>query len=150
MANRNLIAGCVLMAFSLTYAVLTAGLPERSLPNTPGPAFFPWFVTTGLLILSVALLIQGQRVARNAAEQPAPLNITAAGWIALGAFSVYLVLVPFLGLLTASVPFFGALTILYGQRNRLLVIVSAIAVPVFVFVVFRYGFQMLLPRGLWL
>ena len=150
MANRNLIAGCVLMAFSLTYAVLTAGLPERSLPNTPGPAFFPWFVTTGLLILSVALLIQGQRVAKSSSEQPSPSNITFTGWIALGAFLVYLVLVPFLGFLTASVPFFAALTALYGQRNRLLVVVSAIAVPVLVFVVFRYGFQMLLPRGLWL
>ena len=150
MANRNLVAGCVLMAFSLTYAVLTAGLPERSLPNTPGPAFFPWFVTTGLLILSVALLIQGQRASRSNSERPAPSHITSTGWIALGAFVVYLLLVPLLGFLTASIPFFAVLTALYGQRNRLLVAVSAIAVPVLVYVVFRYGFQMLLPRGLWL
>lgn len=138
------------MAFSLTYAVLTAGLPERSLPNTPGPAFFPWFVTTGLLVLSVALLIQGQRVPKRTSEQPAPSHITLTGWIALGAFVVYLMLVPLLGFLTASVPFFGVLTALYGQRNRLLVVVTAVAVPALVYVVFRYGFQMLLPRGLWL
>ena len=150
MANRNPIAGSVLQAFSLTYAVLTAGLPERSLPNTPGPAFFPWFVTTGLMILSIALLIQGQRVSDKDSKRPTPPRITQTGWIALGAFVIYLALVPLLGFLTASIPFFAVLTALYGQRNRLLVVVSAIAVPVLVFVVFRYGFQMLLPRGLWL
>ncbi len=150
MANRNLIAGCVLLAFSLVYAVLTAGLPERSLPNTPGPAFFPWFVSTGLLILSVALLIQRPRAPGGDAQQSAPPRITTAGWLGLGAFLVYLVLVPIVGFLTASIPFFAVLTALYGQRNRLLIMVLAVAVPVLVYVLFRYGFQMLLPRGLWL
>ena len=102
------------------------------------------------MILSAALLIQGQRASKRNSERPAPSQISRTGWIALGAFLVYLVLVPLLGFLTASVPFFAVLTTLYGQRNRVLIVVSAIAVPVIVFVVFRYGFQMLLPRGLWL
>ncbi len=89
-------------------------------------------------------------MSKSNSEQPAASHITSTGWIALGAFVVYLLLVPLLGFLTASIPFFAVLTSLYGQRNHLLVAVSAIAVPVVVFVVFRYGFQMLLPRGLWL
>ena len=55
MAGRNLLAGCGLLAFSLAYGVLTTGLPDRTLPNTPGPAFFPWFITGSLVILSAAL-----------------------------------------------------------------------------------------------
>lgn len=149
MARRNLVAACVLLAFSLVYGVLTVGLPERSLPNTPGPAFFPWLITGVLIVLSMALLVQSLRGLGDT-ERLAPLLISRRGWMALGAFVVYLPLVPVLGFLTASVPFFATLTLLYGQRNRLFVVVTAVVVPVLVFVVFRYGFQMLLPRGLWL
>jgi len=139
----------MLQAFSLIYGVLTVGLPERSLPNTPGPAFFPWLITGGLLILSAALLTQSLRASGYTA-QATPSQVTRRGWIALVAFASYLALLPALGFLTASVPFFAVLTLLYGQRNRLLVVLTAVVVPVVVFVVFRYGFQMLLPRGLWL
>lgn len=149
MARRNLIAACVLLAFSLIYGVLTAGLPERTLPNTPGPAFLPWFITGGLVVLSAALLIQALRGPGDTARA-APSPIPSRGWLALGVFVVYLALVPWLGFLTASVPFFAVLTLLYGQRKPWLVALTAVMVPVLLFVLFRYGFQMLLPRGLWL
>lgn len=149
MARRNLIAGCVLLVCSLAYGFLTTQLPDRGLPNTPGPAFFPWLISGGLTILSVALLVQSLR-GRSVPAQAAPSPVTLRGWIALGVFVVYLSVLPALGFLTASVPFFAVLTLLYGQHNRVLVVLTAVAVPVLLFVVFRYGFQMLLPRGLWL
>jgi putative tricarboxylic transport membrane protein len=168
MAQRNLIAGCVLLTCSLAYGFLTIQLPDRGLPNTPGPAFFPWLITglltilsaallvqglrghTGLLtILSAALLVQGLRGQVRSA-QAVPSLVTPRGWLALGVFVVYLFLLPMLGFVTASIPFFAVLTLLYGQQNRVLVVLTAVAVPVLLFVVFRYGFQMLLPRGVWL
>ena len=149
MARRNLIAGCGMLALSLIYGVLTASLPERSLPNTPGPAFFPWFIAAALGILSIALLAQGLRGSESTTGV-GPKSVTGRGWIGLGAFVVYLTLVPALGFLTASIPFFAVLTALYGQRNRLLVALTAVVVPALVYVVFRHGFQMLLPQGLWL
>ncbi len=148
MARRNLIAGCVLLAFSLVYGVLTTQLPDRGLPNTPGPAFFPWLISGVLTLLSLALLVQGLSGQRMSV-QTAPSLVTPRGWLALGVFVVYLLVLPTLGFLTASVPFFAVLTLLYGQHNRLLVVLTAVAVPVLLFVVFRYGFQMLLPRGIW-
>jgi putative tricarboxylic transport membrane protein len=149
MARRNIIAGCVLLIFSLVYGLLTIQLPDRGLPNTPGPAFFPWLITSGLTILSAALLVKGLRGERGPG-QAAPSLVTPRGWLALGIFVVYLAVLPTVGFVTASVPFFAVLTLLYGQQNRLLIVLTAIAVPVLLFVVFRYGFQMLLPRGVWL
>jgi putative tricarboxylic transport membrane protein len=149
MAQRNLIAGCVLLTCSLAYGFLTIQLPDRGLPNTPGPAFFPWLITGLLTILSAALLVQGLR-GHGGSAQAAPSPVTPRGWLALGVFVVYLFLLPMLGFVTASIPFFAVLTLLYGQQNRVLVVLTAVAVPVLLFVVFRYGFQMLLPRGVWL
>lgn len=149
MALRNLIAGSVLLICSLIYGLLTTQLPDRALPNTPGPAFFPWLITGGLTILSAALLLQGLR-GQGGSAQAAPAPVTARGWLALGVFVVYLLVLPTLGFVIASIPFFAVLTVLYGQQNRVLVIITAVAVPALLFVVFRYGFQMLLPRGTWL
>ena len=149
MVQRNLIAGCVLLTCSLAYGFLTIQLPDRGLPNTPGPAFFPWLITGLLTILSAALLVQGLR-GQGGSAQAAPSPVAPRGWLALGVFVVYLFLLPMLGFVTASIPFFAVLTLLYGQQNGVLVVLTAVAVPVLLFVVFRYGFQMLLPRGVWL
>ncbi|MDH3420382.1 MAG: tripartite tricarboxylate transporter TctB family protein [Gammaproteobacteria bacterium] len=149
MARRNIIAGCVLLICSLAYGFLTIQLPDRGLPNTPGPAFFPWLIAGGLTLLSATLLVKGLRGVHGPG-QAAPSPVSSRGWLALGVFAVYLLLLPTLGFVTASIPFFAVLTLLYGQQNRLLVVLTAVAVPVLLFVVFRYGFQMLLPRGVWL
>jgi putative tricarboxylic transport membrane protein len=147
MARRNVIAACVLLTITLLYGVLTAGLPARSLPNTPGPAFFPWLITAALATLSTALLVRGLRGSREPGRS-VPSPVTPRGWLALAAFLIYVALLPVLGFLIASVPFFAALMFLYGEHRRLHIALTAMLVPTLVFVVFRYAFQMLLPPGL--
>ena len=61
MGRRNVIAALVLLVLGATYAVLTTQLPDRTIPNTPGPSFFPWVVTGSLLVLAAGLLVQGIR-----------------------------------------------------------------------------------------
>lgn len=148
MARRNILAAALLLTFSLAYGLLTIELPDRGLPNTPGPAFFPWLITAGMTILSVALLVRGVRELGASAQAPTS-PIALRGWLALAIFLTYLTLLPALGFLTASIPFFAALTLLYGERNPLLVVLTAAGVPALLFVGFRYGFQMLLPQGVW-
>ena len=65
MRRRNIIAAAVLIALSIGYGILTAHLPERSLPHTPGPPFFPWIATAVLLALSLCLLAGGMVVRRK-------------------------------------------------------------------------------------
>jgi len=149
MARRNILAGALLLALGLGYAILTAGLPDRSLPDTPGPAFLPWLITAGWLVLSTALLVRGLIDARGESTHGSGYRVPARGWAALAGFVAYLVLLPMLGFVASSVAFFAGLMWLYGERNRILIVVTAILVPVALFYLFTAGFQILLPRGPW-
>jgi hypothetical protein len=148
MATRNLIAAIGLIALALWYGVLASGLPERGIPNTPGPSFFPWIITASLAILATALLVQGLRAARRSDALIAPGRPVVLGAVALTAFVIYLALLSVLGFLIASVPFFAGLMALYGERRPVWLVVGSVACPAALFVLFRHLFQIPLPRGL--
>ncbi len=149
LARRDVIAGAVLLVIGVIYGVMTASLPNRSLPNTPGPAFFPWLITGGLILLSVALLA---RALRDSGDKPAHASLdrdAVRRLLALIWFVAYLVLLPYAGFVPASVPFFAGLMWLYGERNRVTLVLAASIIPVSLFYIFRLGFQILLPAGVW-
>lgn len=149
MGRRNIIAAIVLLGIGVWYGVLTAALPERTLPNTPGPSFFPWLITGFLMLLSAALLVQG--IGRLKTEETTPPSATGSRRrvFALLWFAVYLAALPYAGFWPASIPFFAGLMVLYGARSRLVVVAVAVVVPLLLFFLFRYGFQIFLPRGVW-
>ncbi len=150
MRRRNIIAAVVLLALGLGYGFLTTGLPLRTLPNTPDPSFFPWINTAVLLALAAALLVQGlfftAEGGAEAARTPARRHLPVL-WV-LAAFVAYLLALPPLGFVVATVPFFAVLMVAYGERRALWLAAGALGVPILLFVVFRYGFGVLLPRGL--
>jgi len=150
MRGRNIAAAVGLIVFGLVYGTLSWWLPERSLPNTPGPSFFPLVVTAVLLALSAALLLQGLALPREAAAPAAAARKTDthAALLALGALLAYAVLLPTLGFVLATVPFFAVLMVLYGERRPLAVLVGAIVVTAALYGIFRHGFGVFLPRGL--
>ena len=141
MAWRNIVAATALLAFSAWYAWLANGLPERSLPNTPGPSFFPLVVITLVAVLSAALLVKG------IADSARPGAVSPLAPLAVGSFFVYLALLPVAGFVIASVAFFAALMFLYGSRRPLHIAAASLVAPAVLFVLFRYGFQIVLPRG---
>ena len=191
MGHRNLAAGVVLLAVGIGYGLATGQLPERTLPGTPGSAFFPWLIAFTLIGLSAALTVTGliairrrgagrvqdatrsvdatsgrdpvrgrnadrgldadlgQDAARGRGEDSSGYRLPRQGWLALGGFAVYLLLLPWAGFVLASVPFCGALAALYGERRPIVVVAAAVLIPLVLFVVFSMGFQMLLPRGAW-
>lgn len=141
----------VLLAFALVYGALTTQLPVRSLPDTPGPPFFPWINTAILLALSLGLLAQG--IWAKESDDGAPEGAQGDGtkrwpavW-ALGAFLAYLLALPGLGFLLATIPFFAALMILFGEKRWLWVAIGSIGMSVALYVLFRHGFGVFLPRG---
>ena len=148
MARRNIIAALVLIAVGAWYAFLTAGLPERTLPNTPGPSFFPGLIAGALLVLSACLLGQGMVMRRAGAagragdRRPSVYRAGALVW-----FAAYLAALPHLGFVVASVPFFAGLMLLYGGRGLAWLAGGSIGVPVVLFYLFREAFQILLPQG---
>ncbi len=147
MGRRNVIAALVLLALGAAYAVLTAGLPARTIPNTPGPSFFPWVVTGSLLLLALGLLVQGVRQWPDGPDSQAPESGAARRFVGLAWFAIYLAALPSLGFLLATIPFFAGLMVLYGGARATWLAVASVAMPVFLFYVFRDGFQILLPLG---
>jgi len=152
MRRRNIIAAVALIVLSLGYGALTTQLPIRSLPDTPGPPFFPWVNTVVLLALSLGLLVQGLR--GTAADDSGP-PVTSSNAVqrrlaiwALGAFVAYLVVLPGLGFLLATAPFFAVLMVLFGEKRWLWVVLGSIGMTTFLYVLFRHGFAVFLPRGI--
>ena len=146
MRRKNIIAGVVLIFISLWYGYLTSELPVRTLPNTPDPSFFPWINTIILLVLSVSLLIQGLFFTEQGEKKVDPI---AARLVAtsLGLFCIYLLILPSLGFVVASIPFFAGMMVLFEERRPVWVASSSVAVTVLLFSAFRYGFGVLLPLG---
>ncbi len=147
--RRDAVGGAIPLVIGVTYGLLTVALPNRSLPNTPGPAFFPWLITAGLIVLSVALLVQSVVRDGGASRRATSDRFASKSLLAIILFFVYLIVLPYAGFLAASVPFFAALMWLYGERNRLVLALASIVIPVGLFYIFRLGFQILLPTGVW-
>lgn len=152
MRRRNIAAAVGLIVFGLVYGFLAWRLPVRSLPNTPGPSFFPLVVTVVILALSAALLIQGLAMER---DPPASLRDKAAGTgdgrpagLLLVLTLAYIALLPLLGFILATIPFFAVLMVLFGERRPLLVAIGALAMTAVLYGIFRYGLDVFLPRGL--
>jgi len=147
MRRKNSIAAIVLIVFAASYGVLTAGLPVRTLPNTPDPSFFPWINMATILILSVWLLVRSLRRPKETAldTDTAERNriITA-----MSVFVIYLAAMPTLGFILATLPFFAAMMVLFGERRPIYVGTGTIAVTAALYLLFRHGFGVFLPRGL--
>ena len=147
MRRKNIIAAVVLIVCAILYGVLTANLPTRTLPNTPDPSFFPWINTAIILVLSVWLLV---RDLRRPAPRPTPTGTgqnRRAVW-ALAAFVGYLAVMPGLGFILATAPFFAVMMVLFGERRPIWVGGGAVGTTVLLYALFRYGFGVILPRGL--
>ena len=149
MGHRNLAAGVVLLAVGIGYGFAAGQLPDRTLPDTPGPAFFPWLIAFGLIALSAALTVRGLIAVRGGGKDFSGYRLPGRGWLALGGFAAFLLLLPYAGFVLASVPFCGALTVLFGERRPVIALAAAVLIPLMLYIVFSTGFQVLLPRGAW-
>ncbi len=90
-------------------------------------------------------------MAKTGTTDGPPATATAAqrwqtGWM-LGAFVVYLLLLPGFGFVLATVPFFAALMLLFGEWRWLRVGLGSVAMTAFLYILFRHGFNVFLPRG---
>ena len=149
MARKNIIAGMALIMFGVWYAYLIGDLPERSImPNTPGPSFFPIIIVSAILMLSAALFISGVRENHGAEKTVRDQTSHRLAVLAIGAFVVFLALLPYAGFIIASCLFFAVLMYLYGSRNWIMIIASSVIIPVTLYLLFRHGFQIILPRGI--
>jgi hypothetical protein len=147
MALKNIVAAGVLLVLGAAYGSLALLLPVRDLPNLPGPSFFPLLIAALVVGLSLALLWQGVQGLRGGAVRPDLGDVDRKPAVMLAAFAAYLAALPLAGFLVASIPFAALLIRLFGGRNRLLLAAVSIGLPIFLFVLFREVFGIILPTG---
>jgi len=155
MGRRNIIAGVVLIIISLTFGYLTSQLPHRIVGGDPGIAFFPWLITLSVLILSIAMTVQGWLSIRqgegadpSAPHDASPWRLPPTRVIAMIVlYIVFIALLPYLGFLVASVPFFTILMFLYGGRHKVLLILAGPCIPIAIYYLFRHVFLIPLPQA---
>ncbi len=147
MGRKHTTAALILILFGVAYGYQTMLLPVRTLPHTPSPSFFPWLLTVALLTLATALLVQGLKDTVPGVwwvETPAALIKPGTGLLL---FIAYVIALPTLGFVAASIPFFAGMMCLAGERRLLWVLVPSIAIPIVLFGMFRYLFRILLPQA---
>ena len=146
MKQRNIIAAVFLVVIGLGYAYMTANLETREIKDFSEPSFFPWIITTIFLVLSVSLLAQGLLSEHNGADSSL-WDSPGRAVFALISFLIYLLVLPVLGFLVPSIPFFGLLMWLYGERRIPFIVIGAVGIPVMLFFLFRNIFRIILPSG---
>jgi len=147
MGQKNIIAGVVLILISLTFMYLTSQLPNRIVGGDPGIAFFPWIITLSVLVLSIAMTIQGWLSIRQGEAattwQAPPTRVI----VMVGLYIIFIALLPYLGFLIASIPFFTILMFLYGGRHKLLLTLAGPCIPISIYFLFRHVFLIPLPNA---
>jgi putative tricarboxylic transport membrane protein len=114
----------------------------------PKPGFFPFYVSLFIIVASIYNLVQAW---------------VPAGGIKAGLFSsweqlrrvmsvvvpttIYVALVPFLGMYVSSMLLIGVFMMWLGQYSAAKTLPIAIGVPVLVYIVFERYFQIPLPKG---
>jgi putative tricarboxylic transport membrane protein len=152
MRRKNIIAAVVIILLTIIYATMTSQLPTRSLPDTPGPTFFPWVNTFLLLVLSVSLLIKSISTNKNIEpnkENKKTSSKTKPTTLAFIVFIFYLVLLPILGFIIATIPFFAMMMVLFSEKRVLHIVVASVSFTTFFYILFRHGFNIFLPIGEW-
>ncbi len=149
MPLKNLVISLVMGVIGGAYLYLSLQLPERSIQNVPGPSFFPLIISGTILVLAAAMLVKSLFGLRGKKLMPR-LTFPGLTLAVLGWFALYLAVLPYAGFLIASVPFFAGLMFLCDRPRLVPIVVASILVPVFLFYLFRNGFSILLPAGLWM
>ena len=141
LATTLLLAGIGLlsMTFSPAFDVPTFG-------GDVGPAFAP----RGYLVVWIGLAAITLYQARNASSEPLS-NYGDIGRLVLvvviGVLTGFAML--WVGFVLAAIPGFFAFTYALGYRRIGFLILLSIAAPLAIWVLFTFGFELLLPRSPW-
>lgn len=139
---------CALLAFVvlllIPVEVATDGWSQFA--NARATSFFPLWTGGLLLFLSVGLVVRSLR-ACGGSQSPRlwmPLRvILAAGALGVSAAAIF-----WLGFVPAAAAMIVALSLIFGERRIIFIVLLAILVPLAIHVLFRGLLNVLLPTGL--
>ncbi len=151
--NPDIVISLLLMVLSATLFIETFGMQKVHLAII-GAKLWPRIVVIVLFFLSAIYLVQSIRARRPPAEAPFSLM----GWLSenrnvIGCFAIYalfLVTLPYLGMLLGGSLFVFATLTLIGKRDLRGYLIHAVVAVVTIggmWAVFRFGLGVILPEG---
>lgn len=148
--KRELVIGAAMLATGLIYLFLTANLPRKAFIDA---AFVPYLLAAGMCLLGALQLIAAWRQApkEDAGGAEASPDYLTVGKT-LGLIVGYIAVLQWLGFPLATVAYlylqFLVLTPHDHRVSHGRYLLIALCASVFIYVVFRHGFDLLLPAGL--
>ena len=149
--KRELLIGIAMLGAGLGYLSLTMGLPRKAFIDA---AFVPYLLAAGMCLLGTLQLLAAWRQAAVKADAATPG--TAPDYLTvgktLGLIVGYIAILGWVGFPLATVAYlylqFLVLTPLEQRVSHGRYLLTAVCASVFIYVVFRHGFDLLLPAGL--
>ena len=148
--KKEVVIGAAMLATGLIYLFLTANLPRKAFIDA---AFVPYLLAAGMCILGVLQLLAawGQAPREDAAAAEAGPDYLTVGKT-LGLIVGYIAVLQWLGFPIATVAYFYLQFLVLTPHDHRVshgrYLLIALCAAVFIYVVFRHGFDLLLPAGL--
>jgi hypothetical protein len=147
--HANLLLGGLLTLFGGWYLWLTIPAPYRRLPHDPGIMFVPRILASGLVFLSVLLILQQIMPRLQRPEEVPPDTLDSREWLRtfglLGLTATYAALLPWLGFLFVTPIYLVAAMLLSGAHRGVSTGVTAVVVTGVIYASFVYFFKVSLP-----
>jgi hypothetical protein len=149
-SQRNVEIGVALLTLSFGILILIGSLQVGIDWGVEGPkpGFFPFYVSLFIIVGSIYNLLQAIKLAGGNKDG------LFSSWEQLRRVmsvlvptTIYVLLVPFLGIYVSSMLLIAFFMMWLGSYNALTTAPIAIGVPVFVYIVFERYFQIPLPKG---
>ena len=145
MRKKNLISSIAFLLIGVWYSYFTYWLPIRTLPNTPGPSFFPWGIAVCFLGLSILLLFKNFITKKDKEEEEEEIFGKKILALILLMF-IYISLLPFTGFLLITPFFFASFMYLTSEKRFFYISFFSISIPLFIFYLFQNVFSIFLPN----
>jgi len=131
-----------------TYIVFKARELQYYLDGIPGPGFTPFWVGVTLIGLAVLIFIGSYRGEISKIASPFSKKNILQMLAVIGASLLVAVTTTFLGLLVSLGLLSGYLTWFYGLRRWQSVLLTAVLVPLVLYLVFTVGLDVRFPSGI--
>jgi hypothetical protein len=111
------------------------------------PRFFPDLISALFIVLGVIMFISGRRKIGTSNQETYSLEKKEALLVllTLATMVVYTILLYFLPYIPVTIVTLGFLIWAYGQRNWKKIIITAIVLPIIIYLLFSYGLQLRMP-----
>ena len=164
MIRANVLAGLFCLGFGIWVWYVAGDVPAMTATDNLGGRFFPRLISGAMIVASIGLVVTGLfgvEVSAGTARGPArstpdeqrrgPAVSFGPGEVRLVLFVVtmaaYVLLLPLLGYLLASVLCFAVMLVLAGESRPLRVAIAAPGITALLYVLFAILFGMNVPEG---